>query len=163
MRKYLLALLGLLLAVGVASAQTDTTPIGPISTLEAGNFHALAVTADGDRLLVADTQNNQVRVYDFTDPTNPQLTTALDMTGIPVLLAGGENYGLVAVSESDSTADSVQVVAPAFANAQAQYMAGISYIDIPKKPLRAGDLAGQQVGHRRQRNRLCADGNPCGG
>lgn len=135
MRKCLLVFLSLLIVTGAVSAQTDTTPIGPISTLEAGEFSALAVTVDGDRLLVADAQNDQVRVYDFTDPANPQMTNSLDVGGKPVLLAGGKSYGMVAVVESGSTTDSVQVVAPAFSSPRALYLSGISYIDIPKNPV----------------------------
>ncbi len=127
-------LIGLLLIGGVVFAQDSAnTPIAPIGTLEAGDFRALAVTADGDRLLVADAENQQVRVYDFTDPTQPDLLTSLDLSGTPVLLAGGADFGVVAVQTGLDSA-SVELVAPAFPGSQALYRAGWSYSDIPPNP-----------------------------
>ncbi len=127
-------LIGLMLVGGSVFAQESTnTPIAPISTLEAGEFRALAVTADGDRLLVADAENQQVRVYDFTDPTQPDLLTALDVSGTPVLLAGGAGFGIVAV-QTGGDHDSVELVAPAFPSPRVQYQAGWGVYDIPKNP-----------------------------
>ncbi len=127
-------LVGLLLVGGGVYAQDSaSTPIAPIGTLEAGDFRALAVTADGDRLLVADAENQQMRVYDFTDPTQPDLLTALDVNGTPVLLAGGADFGVVAI-QTDTEMDSVELIAPAFSSASAQYRSGWSYSDIPKNP-----------------------------
>ena len=37
-----------------------------------------------------------MRVYDFTDPAQPALLSTLDVSGTPVLLAGGTDFGLVA-------------------------------------------------------------------
>lgn len=116
------------LAYGVQAQ--DTPPLGPISTLEAGDFRALAVTANGDRLLVADAENQQVRVYDFTDPVNPVLLTSLDVSGTPVLLAGGEHFGLVAVTTNGPT-DAIEVIAPALPGGP--YLPGSS-IAIGKRP-----------------------------
>ena len=127
-------LIGLLLVGGVVLAQDSTnTPIAPIGTLEAGDFRALAVTADGDRLLVADAENQQVRVYDFTDPAQPDLLTTLDVNGTPVLLAGGAGFGVVAM-QTGGDSDSVELVAPAFPSPRVQYQAGWSVYDIPKNP-----------------------------
>ncbi len=99
-----------------------STPIAPIGTLEAGDFRALGVTADGDRLLVADAENQQVRVYDFTDPTQPDLLTALDVNGTPVLLAGGDGFGIVAV-QTGGDSDSVELIASAFPELAARSIA----------------------------------------
>ncbi len=133
MRKCLL--IGLLLLVsGVVFAQDDVnTPVGPIGTLEAGDFRALAVTVDGNRLLVADAENQQIRIYDFGDPTQPNLLTSLDMRGTPVLLAGGKDYGLAAL-QTDGQMDTIELVAPAYVSPRAQYRAGWSVFDIPKNP-----------------------------
>ncbi|MCC6803748.1 MAG: hypothetical protein IT319_12765 [Anaerolineae bacterium] len=111
-------------------AQDETPPLGTIGALEAGDFRALAVTADGDRLLVADAVNQQVRVYDFTDPAAPALLSTFDVSGTPVLLAGGDGYGLVAET-TDGEADAFEVVAPILPGTP--YATGI-YFDIPKNP-----------------------------
>ena len=131
MRKGLfLIILLLVLSAGAVSAQPP--PLDPISTLEAGDFRALAVTVDGDRLLVADAQNMQVRIYDFTDATKPKMLTASDVSGTPVLLAGGEDFGLVAVKTEGET-DGVEVVTPPIPGPNAEYAPGL-YIDIDKNP-----------------------------
>ncbi|MEP7293237.1 MAG: hypothetical protein ABI835_15745 [Chloroflexota bacterium] len=114
----------------------DTPLVEPISTLEAGDFRALAVTADGERLLVADAENQQVRVYSFSDPANPELLSSLDVSGTPVLVVGGDNFGLVAIITEDET-DAVEVIAPALTRTRVQstqYVAGRGYVDIAKNP-----------------------------
>lgn len=121
----------LVFSTGGAYAQDAASPLGAIGTLEAGDFRALAVTADGDRLLVADAENQQVRIYDFSDPTAPALLSTLDVSGTPVLLAGGTRFGLVALNTDDDS-DTIEVVAPAIA--RAPYSPGFNYIDIPKNP-----------------------------
>lgn len=131
--KWLLVVAGLLLSVGVAFAQ-DTPPLGAIGSFEAGDFRALAVTAGGDRLLVADAENQQVRVYDFTDPSQPELQSSLDVSGSPVLLAGGVDYGLVAVTAPDAESASLEAVAPPLKSANAEYLSGWAYIDIGANP-----------------------------
>ncbi|MBI1259078.1 MAG: hypothetical protein GC204_16535 [Chloroflexi bacterium] len=121
----------LILSAGVVTAQTS--PLDPIGTLQAGDFRALAITVDGDRLLVADAQNMQVRVYDFSDPANPVPLTSSDVIGTPVLLAGGEDFGLVALV-TDGETDTVQTIAPPIPGLNAQYTPG-GYIDIDKNPI----------------------------
>ncbi len=127
-------LLALVWTTGIAFGQESTPAFGAITTLEAGDFRALAVTQAGDRLLVADGENQQVRVYDFTDPSQPELLTSLDVSGTPVLLAGCKNYGIVAET-TDGDTDTVEVIAPALPYPNVPYMAGHLYIDIPKSPL----------------------------
>lgn len=131
MRNWFVFFLWIALATGVVFAQ-EQPPFGAVGTLEAGDFRSLAVTADGSRLLVADAENRQVRIYEFSDPTNPALLSTLDVSGTPVLLAGGEHYGLVAVT-SDEDTDTIEVVAPALPGTP--YSSGFNYIDIPKNPL----------------------------
>lgn len=131
MRSWLVIFLWLVLAGGVVFAQEQPSPLGAVGTLEAGDFRALAVTAAGDRLLVADAENQQVRIYDFSDPTTPALLWTLDVSGTPVLLAGGEGYGLVVVT-TDADADTIEIVAPQFPDRP--YSSGFNYIDIPKNP-----------------------------
>lgn len=134
MRSWLVIFLWIALAMHQSGshvlAQDETPPLGTIGALEAGDFRALAVTADGDRLLVADAVNKQVRVYDFSDPAVPVLLSALDVSGTPVLLAGGDGYGLV-VETTEGDADAFEVVAPILPGTP--YATGI-YFDIPKNP-----------------------------
>jgi hypothetical protein len=131
-RKWLLVAAAFLLSAGAVFAQ-NTPPLGAIGSFEAGDFRALAVTADGDRLLVADAENQQVRVYNFSDPAQPTLQSSLDISGSPVLLAGGENYGLVAVT-SESGSASLEAVAPALPSPNAEYLSGWGNIDIGSNP-----------------------------
>jgi len=131
MRRWLFVnILMLVLSAGVVAAQTS--PLDPIGTLDAGDFRALAVTVDGDRLLVAAAQNMQVRVYDFSDPANPTTLTASDVIGTPVLLAGGEDFGLVALV-TDGETDTIQTISPPIPGLSAQYLPA-GYIDIDKNP-----------------------------
>lgn len=111
----------------------DTPPLGPIGSFAAGDFRALAVTAAGDRLLVADAENRQVRVYDFSQPSEPALLASLDVSGTPVLLAGGQDYGLVAVT-TDENSDRLEAVAPALPGQHMDYVSGWGNIDIGKHP-----------------------------
>ncbi len=120
------------MAAGGVFAQANPSPLDPVSTLQAGDFRALATTSDGKRLLVADGENMQVRVYDFTDPSNPALLTSLDASGTPVLLAGGQGFGLAAETTSAS-ADGIEVVAPPLPGANIPYAPG-TYINIDKNP-----------------------------
>jgi DNA-binding beta-propeller fold protein YncE len=121
----------LALSTGTVYAQE---PLAPISTLEAGDFRALALTADGDRLLVADAENLQVRIYNFNDPAEPTLLTSLDVSGAPVLLAGGANFGLVAEQTDNRGSDLLEVIAPAIPSPRAEFVAGRLFIDIAKNP-----------------------------
>ena len=131
MRKWVILFCWLVLSMGAVAAQDSLSPFAPIGTLEAGDFRALAVTADGDRLLVADAATQQVRVYDFSDPSKPALLSTLGVSGMPLLLAGGDNYGLVAVSTNANT-DSIEVIAPPLPGTP--YVSGYNYIDVPKNP-----------------------------
>lgn len=127
----LFALLGAILATGVGFAQ-DPPLTEPISILEAGDFRALAVTSDGSRLLVADAENNQVRVYDFANPETPERLESIELSGTPVLMTGGAGFGLVAVTTDEET-DGVEVVVPAAPGVRYPVNTG-SYIPIDKNP-----------------------------
>lgn len=119
-----------IIVIGAVLARAqDTAPIDPIATLEAGDFRALAVTADGTRLLIADAASNQVRVYDISDPADPQPMVALDVQGTPVDLVAGDDFALVLVQTGDET-DLIEVVARADYNPRALY-ATVTYIDVP--------------------------------
>lgn len=134
MRSWLVIFLWIALAMrqpsSVAFAQEGTPPLGTIGALEAGDFRALAVTADGERLLVADSVNQQIRIYDFSEPAAPVLLSTLDVSGTPMLLAGSEGYGLV-VSTTDGVTDAFEVVAPILPGTP--FATGI-FFDIPKNP-----------------------------
>ncbi len=85
--------------------------VGPIGSVEAGDFRALAVTADGNRLLIADAENDQLRVYDFNEPSTPTLINSVDLEGEPVAIAAAADFALVAVRTPEAD-DAVRVIAP---------------------------------------------------
>ncbi|MDZ4765649.1 MAG: hypothetical protein SGI73_13955, partial [Chloroflexota bacterium] len=116
------------IAVGVATAQDDTT-INPVATLEAGDFRALGVMENGNRLLVADASSSQVRVYDISTPDTPILITAVDLSGTPVAIAGAQDYAIVAV-QTGGAMDALEVIAPSSYNRRRPYLA-LTYIDVP--------------------------------
>lgn len=107
----------------------DTALIDPIATLEAGDFRALAVTADGARLLIADAASNQVRVYDISDPADPKPLVSLEVQGTPIDLAASNDFALVLVETGGET-DLIEVIAPADYDPRALY-ATVTYIDVP--------------------------------
>jgi hypothetical protein len=111
-----------------AAAQTDPD-VNPVATLEAGDFRALAVMEDGNRLLVADAAASQVRVYDISTPDTPVLLTAVDVSGTPVALAGAGEYALVAVQTGGAN-DALEVIAPSPYNRRRPYQA-FTYLDVP--------------------------------
>lgn len=123
------AVLALGAAVGVFAQ--DTAPIDPVATLEAGNFRALGVTSDGERLFVGDVENNQTRVYSFGDPSNPQLLNSVDLDGSPVALVGAQDFALVAVTNRG--ADLLQVVAIPSYNPRQGYINYGTY-DVTRQP-----------------------------
>ena len=131
LKRFVVILLSVFWTGGVFAQ--DTPPLGPIGSFTAGDFRALAVTVSGERLLVADAENQQVRVYDFAAPAEPSLLSLLDLSGTPVLLAGGEDYGLVAVVTEAAT-DILEAVAPALPDPGAEYLSGWANIDIGKNP-----------------------------
>lgn len=123
------AMLVLGAAVGVFAQ--DTAPIDPVATLEAGNFQALGVTSDGERLFVGDAENDQARVYSFGDPSSPQLLNTVDLDGTPVAVAGVQDFALVAVT--DRSADLLQIVAIPSYNPRQGYINYGTY-DITRQP-----------------------------
>jgi hypothetical protein len=110
----------------------DLAPMDPVATLEAGDFRALAVTADGALLLVADAENNQVRIYDFSDPSEPTLINLVEMDGSPVALAGADDYALAGVL-TGAESDLVQVIGRSRYTPQRPYDS-INFIDVPRQP-----------------------------
>lgn len=127
----LFAILSAALATRVGFAQDPPLP-EPISTLEAGDFRALAVTTDGSRLLAADAENNQVRVYDFANPEAPEWLMSIDLSGTPKLLTGGDGFSLVAETTDEET-DLVEVVLPPLPDTRYPITVG-STIPIDKNP-----------------------------
>jgi hypothetical protein len=119
-------------AVGVRAQ--DSAPFGRIGSVEAGDFRALAVTSGGDRLMIADAEADQLRIYDFDNPTNPSLIARVDLDGTPTALAATDTYALVTVVTGQSL-DAVRVIAPS------PYRRGVGYIevnsiDVPRNPSR---------------------------
>ncbi len=124
-------LLMLLLAVGGilgASAQNAVQ----LAQVEAGDFTALAVTDGGARLMVADAANQQIRVYDLSDRTNPTLFTAIDVDGTPRALATADGYAFAAIENAGE--HSVQVVAATPFNPRNPYMIGLGYFALDSAP-----------------------------
>lgn len=117
-----------------ALAQNDA-PIGqPVAQLDAGDFRALAVTADGSLLAVADAATGQVRVYDLGNvdlntSAQPPLIASVSVDGIPIDLVAAEDFFIVLVSTGDAT-DLVQVIAPASYD-PTQLFTPVTWIDIP--------------------------------
>jgi hypothetical protein len=130
MRKSIFSILWIVLSVVGAGVYAQQTPLAPIQTLEAGDFRALAITVDGNRLLAADGETQQVRIYDFSDPANPELLSSVDVGGTPVALAGGEDFALAAVITGGDL-DTIEVIASALG---VQYMSGVNYVDVPLNP-----------------------------
>lgn len=110
------------------SAQ-DAVPFGPIGSVEAGDFRALTVTADGTRLLIADAENDQLRVYDFRDPSAPALLSSVDLDGEPVAVAAANGFALVAVSTPEP-GDAVRVIAPSRYSRTRSYVE-VNSLDVP--------------------------------
>lgn len=123
----------ILLAGGAVIAQDDpplgSAPLGPVGSVEAGDFRALAVTADGQRLLIADAENDQLRVYNFSDPANPTLISSVDLDGEPTAVTAADSFALVAVSTPDE-GDAVRVIAPSRYSRPRGYVEANS-IDVP--------------------------------
>lgn len=127
MRTLILVLLSFWLVVGAAAQDGEQ-----LAQVEAGDFTALAVTADGSRLMVADAENQQIRVYDLSTPTEPRLFTAIDADGTPQALAAADGYVFAAIAgEGD---DSVQVIAPSPFDPRNPYLIGSGYFDVPENP-----------------------------
>jgi hypothetical protein len=80
----------------------ETPVLSPVATLSAGDFRALAIT-ETNRLLVTDSENEQVRVYAF-EGGEPTLITTVDLNGEPLFVRPVEDYGLVVVEEADGAA-----------------------------------------------------------
>jgi hypothetical protein len=105
----LLVLMVVLSAAVMVSAQDGD--IAPLATLDAGDFRALSVSSDGARLFVTDGSNQQVRVYDIQDKSNPNPIASVTVDGTPIAVGAVADYALVAV-ELDGSDDILQVVAP---------------------------------------------------
>ena len=91
----------------IAFAQ-DAILAETFATLSIEGANALAITADGQRLLVSDASASQVRVYGVNDVFNAQENPArLDLYGTPFALAATNNFGLAAIG--DGGTNQVQV------------------------------------------------------
>ncbi|NDJ61224.1 MAG: hypothetical protein GYB67_08875 [Chloroflexi bacterium] len=116
-----LCLMALILPV---AAQDQPSGQQPLFSMEAGDFRALAVTTKGERLFVADGENNQVRVFSFPDLES---ITTIALDGTPVAVAAADDYGLVAV-RFDATFDLIQVIGPGMARRGSTYEP-VNFID----------------------------------
>lgn len=122
-----------LIAVVSVFAQ-DAPPTGaPIARVEAGDFRALAVTSDGQFLMVADAANNQLRVYDLREDGEQRLIASVAVDGTPIDVATAGDFAIVLVDTGTDT-DLVQVIAPASYD-PAQAYAPTTWIDIPNDAL----------------------------
>lgn len=120
------AVIALLAAMIGVSAQGDT----PVVLMEAGDFRALAVTADDAFLLAADEATQQVRVYDLADLAAPVMVNSIDVGGRPFALATSDGFALAAV-ESSFSPTTIEVMAPDRFNSAGVYAAGENFVDLP--------------------------------
>lgn len=94
------------LSLSRLTAQDD--PFRLTGQIEAGDFRSLAVT-DSERLLVADGENRQVRIYNLsTEP--PAVVATIDVGGEPLQVAAAGDYGAV-VTRTGGESDLLQTVA----------------------------------------------------
>lgn len=115
MRKSVIVV-ALALGAVISVVAQDTAPLRSVASLN-GNFRALAVTSNGERLMAVNAEDNQALVYRFDDPSNPRLLNSVDLDGEPVAVAAAEDFGLVAV-HADS-AGLLQIIAiPSYAPRQ---------------------------------------------
>jgi hypothetical protein len=100
-------LVGLLLG-GAALAQDASTPL---ANLEHSSIIDFAMTGNGVALFIADAGENQVHVYNASDPANPALLVSIPLEGTPLAVAAARDYAIVAVDIGGSS-DLLQVIAP---------------------------------------------------
>lgn len=124
--RLLIAALALMVVLAGAAGAQDA----PVATLEAGDFRALAVMQNGERLLVADAAASQVRIFNISTPASPALITAVDTGGTPVALAGAAAYAIAAVQTGGSS-DVLEVIAPSMFNRRFPYLT-LNYIDVAR-------------------------------
>jgi WD40 repeat protein len=125
----LFVLIALLLTGTGVFAQVDT-PVALVSLLQAGDFQAVEVTNDEQYLLVADAATNQVRVYELSNPNDPQLVSTVDVDGSPTDLAAGRSFNLVATRSSESPG-TIEVIAPDRYTRGEVFAGGVNYVDLP--------------------------------
>lgn len=109
MRAGVLIVMLLLGVAASASAQDASSSL--LTTLEINDTAALAVSDDGSILFVASSSDNALLVYDFADPSAPNLRTVIALEGEPTALAAARDYALVAVSTPED-GDLLEVIAP---------------------------------------------------
>lgn len=128
---YKLVLLITLLLIGTGVFAQSDTPGALVGLIEAGDFRALAVTDDGQYLLVSDVATNQVRVYDLRTPSSPSLVNSISVDGIPGSVASGRDFGFVATSSGDSSTSTLEVIAPSLYNSAGAFARVVNYVDLP--------------------------------
>lgn len=114
--------IALSVALGSAVLAQENTPVSSLATLEAGEFSALAITLNGERMLVADTANNTARLYDISDPQDPSQLDSIALEGPPLALAPTLEYA-IAIIDTGTDHDLAQVIAPALFNPRAGWEA----------------------------------------
>jgi hypothetical protein len=121
--------IALSVALGSAVLAQENTPVSSLATLEAGEFSALAITLNGERMLVADTANNTARLYDISDPQDPSQLDSIALEGPPLALAPTLEYA-IAIIDTGTDHDLAQVIAPALFNPRAGWEA-YPLLDVP--------------------------------
>jgi hypothetical protein len=103
----------------------------PLTSIRVEDAAALAVSGDGQRLFVADSQANRLSVFDFSNRDSLELLTSVTLDGRPVDVAAGQAYAIVLV-EVDGAGDLMEVVAPD------EYADGgyglVAFFEIPDRP-----------------------------
>lgn len=104
-------LIGVVMALGVVIGifAQNTAPFDLIATLDVDSTSALAITSDGEQLVVGTADGNLVQVYSLEDPANPRFLNAVELDGTPTALLGALDFALVTVAAEDG--DLLQIVA----------------------------------------------------
>lgn len=123
--------LGMLIGFTFPVFAQDPLPLGEIASFEAGEFSLLATTTVSERLLVADDANDEIRIFDISNPSQPRLVTTVPLEGSPRSIAGGDEFGLVVVEIDDQAI--LQVIFPS--GGRREVWEGIPLIDLPTADL----------------------------
>jgi len=130
--KFAFAVLCAIISVGGIRAQ-DAPPTAPtpIATVDAGDFRALTISANGRWMMVADAATSRLRIYDL-DTETPTLVVSPELDGIPLDAAAIGQAVLIAV-DTGGRAGLAQIVAPIDYDRD-QPFAPVNWIDLSDRP-----------------------------
>lgn len=130
--KFACAVLCVIVSAGGIWAQNAPPAVpAPIATVDAGDFRALTVSANGRWMMVADAATDRLRIYDIENET-PVLVASPTLDGTPVDAVSIGQAAIVAV-DTGGRAGLAQIVAP-IAYDPAQPFAPVNWIDLADRP-----------------------------